>query len=229
MTNVAVIGCTPSDILSSCQNTIISLVTGGHKVYAIVASSPQLEPSSSSSSLSVEVADKSQLAAIGIKQTFQIDTFDYSAITQASADAVNSIIKEVKPTSVIIPSWKSPDHKRMILARTSLIACRGIGTILMYELDPNNTSFNPNIIFEVSMNRSLIQQQSAKNNIDDKNYAREISRPSINHQGETHDKKLFENKDISQHKGSETNIRYDHIQERFESHRTLLLEEEGLF
>jgi hypothetical protein len=229
MSNVAVIGCTPSDILYACQNTIISLVTGGHKVYALVASSAEVESSPSSSSLlSVEVADESQLTAIGITQTFQIDTFDYSAITQANADAVNSIIKRVKPTLVIIPSWKSPDNKRMILSRTSLIACRGIGTILMYELDPNNTSFNPNIIFEVSMNQSLIQQQSAKNSSDDDNYAREISRQGTS-QGETDNTKPFENKDISHHKGSETNIRYDHIQERFESHRTLLLEEEGLF
>jgi len=226
MTNVAVIGCNPSDILSACQNTITSLVIGGHKVYALVARSAQLE---SSSLLSVEVEDISQLTAIGITQTFQIDTFDYSAITQANADAVNSIIKRVKPTLVIIPSWKSPDYKRKILARTSLIACRGTGTILMYELDPNNISFNPTIIFEeVSMNRSLMQQQSAKNNSDNNNYAKEISRPSIN-QGETDNTKPFENKDISQHKDSKTNTRYDHIQERFESHRMLLLEEEGLF
>ena len=225
MTNVAVIGCTPSDILSACQNTIKSLVIGGRKVYALVTSSAQFE---SSSLLSVEVADISQLTAIGIKQTFQINTFDYSAITQASADAVNSIIKEVKPTLVIIPSWKSPDHNRKILARTSLIACRGIGTILMYELDPNNTSFNPTIAFDASVNPSLIKQQSTKNNSDNNNYAKEISRPSIN-QGEIDNTKSFENKDVSRHKDLKTSIRYEQIQERFESHRTLLLEEGGLF
>jgi LmbE family N-acetylglucosaminyl deacetylase len=226
MTNVAVIGCTPSDILSACQNTIKSLVIGGRKVYALVTSSAQFE---SSSLLSVEVAEISQLTAIGIKQTFQINTFDYSAITQASADAVNSIIKEVKPTLVIIPSWKSPDHNRKILARTSLIACRGIGTILMYELDPNNSSFDPTITFDASVNPSLIHQQSTKNNnSDNNNYAKEISRPSTN-QGEIDNTKPFENKDTSRHKDLKTNIRYDRIQERFESHRTLLLEEGGLF
>lgn len=227
MANVAVIGCAPSDILSACQNTITSLAVGGHTVYAVIARSEESE-SASSSSPSPEIADISQLAAIGITHTFPIDRFDYSAITQANADAVNLIIKTVKPTLVIIPSWKSPNDKRKILARTSLIACRGIGTILMYELDPNNTSFNPTIEFDASVNPSLIKQQSTKNNSDNNNYAKEISRPSIN-QGEIDNTKSFENKDVSRHKDLKTSIRYELIQERFESHRTLLLEEGGLF
>lgn len=228
MANVAVIGCAPSDILSACQNTITSLAIGGHTVYAVIARSEESE-SASSSSPAPEIADISQLAAIGITHTFPIDRFDYSAITQANADAVNLIIKTVKPTLVIIPSWKSPNDKRKILARTSLIACRGIGTILMYELDPNNSNFNPTITFDASVNPSLIQQQSTKNNnSDNNNYAKEISRPSIN-QGEIDNTKPFENKDTSRHKDLKTSIRYDRIQERFESHRTLLLEEGGLF
>jgi hypothetical protein len=228
MANVAVIGCAPSDILSACQNTITSLAIGGHTVYAVIARSEESE-SASSSSPSPEIADISQLAAIGITHTFPIDRFDYSAITQANADAVNLIIKTVKPTLVIIPSWKSPNDKRKILARTSLIACRGIGTILMYELDPNNSSFNPTITFDASVNTSLVQQQSTKNNnSDDNNYAKEISRLSIN-QGETDNTKSFKNKEISRHKDLKTSIKYEQIQERFESHRTLLLEEGGLF
>jgi hypothetical protein len=80
-----------------------------------------------------------------------------------------------------MPSWKSPNHKRKILARVSLIACRGIGTILMYEPDTaNNTDFVPSVIFKTS---------------------------------------LKDSKTI----GSEV------VKEKFESHRTLLLEEDGLF
>jgi hypothetical protein len=228
MANVAVIGCAPSDIVSACQNTITSLAIGGHTVYAVIARSEESE-SASSSSPSPEIADISQLAGIGITHTFPIDRFDYSAITQANADAVNLIIKTVKPTLVIIPSWKSPNDKRKILARTSLIACRGIGTILMYELDPNNTGFIPTITFDASVNPSLIQQQSAKNNnSDDNDYAKETSRQSIN-QGEIDNTKSFENKDVSRHRDLKTNIRHEQIKERFESHRTLLLEEGGLF
>jgi hypothetical protein len=175
---VALVGCTASEIISSCQVTVSSLAKEGHKIYAIIA---PLESSESSLSSSSEITtDQKLLAEIGIAQTFHIRTFDYSAITQANADAVNLHIKDIKPSLVIMPSWKSPNYRRKILARVSLIACRGIGTILMYELDTNNTDFVPSVIFEVS-------SKSSKTT------------------------------------GSEV------IEEKFESHRTLLLEEDGLF
>jgi hypothetical protein len=175
---VAVVGCTASEIISSCQVTISSLAKEGHKIYAIIAS---LQSSESSLSSSSEIAtDQKLLAEIGIAQTIHIQTFDYSAITQANADAVNLHMKDIKPSLVIMPSWKSPNYRRKILARVSLIACRGIGTILMYELDTTNTDFVPSVIFEVSSNPSKTT-------------------------------------------GSEV------VKEKFESHRTLLLEEDGLF
>jgi hypothetical protein len=176
---VAVIGCTISEIISSCRVTISTLAKDGHKIYAIIA---PLEPSESSSSLNSEiVADQKLSAEIGIAQTFVIPTFDYSAITQANADAINAYVKDIiKPSLVIMPSWKSPNYERKILARVSLIACRGIGTILMYELDTTrNTQFVPSVIFEIAPK-------------DSKAIASEV------------------------------------IKEKFESHRTLLLDEDGL-
>jgi len=185
---VAVIGCAASDILSVCHITTASLAKEGHRIYAILAPYNESEPSSSSSSSLSENTNVQQLAAIGITQTFLIGRFDYSAVTQSNADAINSSIRSVNPSVVIMPSWKSLNHFRKILARTSLIACRGVGTILMYELDANNTSFNPNITFEASVGLSLKQQQL-----------------DTNRSG------------------------YQRLEEKFESHRTLLLEEEGLF
>ncbi len=175
-------------------------------IYAIIAPSDELE--SLSSSLPV-IANVPELAATGITQTFIIDAFDYSAISQVNADAVNSHIKNVKPSLVIMPSWKSPNHLRMILARTSLIACRGIGTILMYELDADDTSFNPNITFEAS-----VTETAAKTIATD--------------QDEIDDAKTFTDKSMLQHDVSKASS-YERLEEKFESHRTLLLEEEGLF
>lgn len=219
MMKVAVIGCTPSEILSACHTTIASLAKEGHMIYAIIAPSDELE--SLSSSLP-EIANVPELAATGITQTFIIDAFDYSAISQVNADAVNSHIKNVKPSLVIMPSWKSPNHLRMILARTSLIACRGIGTILMYELDANNMSFNPNITFEASVENSLIQQQHANN-------AEKRARTTITvNQDEIDETKTFANESILEHEDSKASS-YERLEEKFESHRTLLLEEEGLF
>jgi hypothetical protein len=217
MANVAVIGCAQSDILYTCKNTITSLTTRGHKVYAIIASSD--EPKSSSSA---EIPNFSQMTAIGIKQTFSIEGFDYSAITQANADIINSYIKNVKPSIVIIPSWKSPNHKRKILARASLIACRGLGTILMYEVDANNTSFTPNIIFEISTEQSLMLQQQQQQ-LTDKTIRK--TEGAIVNENELDDTKTLVNKSMLQQKVAGC----EQLEEKFESHRTLILEEEELF
>lgn len=179
MMKLSVIGCTASDIVSSCHGTIFGLAKEGHTISAIIAPLEQSETSISSSS-SKDASDEKFLREIGVGQTFYISTFDYSAITQANADSVNVYIKDIRPSLVIMPSWKSLDHDRKILARVSLIACRGIGTILMYEPDTaNNTDFVPSVIFETS---------KASNTGDS-----------------------------------------DVIKEKFESHRTLLLDEHGLF
>jgi hypothetical protein len=220
---VAVIGCAASDILSVCHITIASLAKQGHRIYAILAPYSESEPSSSSSSLS-ENTNIQQLAAIGITQTFLLDRFDYSAITQSNADAINSYIKSVKPSVVIMPSWKSLNHLRKILARTSLIACRGVGTILMYELDANNTGSNPNITFEGSAELSLKQQQLHTNILTEK------ATTAITAQDEINDIKTFTNNSMLHGKGFKASS-YQRLEEKFESHRTLLLEEEeeGLF
>jgi hypothetical protein len=210
---VAVIGCTPSEIICACHVTISRLAKEGHRIYAIIAPFDTSELS-----LSEIAKDQKLLAEIGIIQTFLVDTFDYSAITQTNADAVNLHIKHVKPSLVIMPSWKSPNLMRRILARVSLIACRGIGTILMYELDSNNIDFIPNIIFEALVEPASIQRT---NNIV------ETITPGILQHGMEIKKKAFTNNSILENKGSKT-ISCE-VEEKFESHRTLLLEEDGLF
>jgi hypothetical protein len=184
---VVTIGCSTSEIISACRVTISNLAKGGHKVYAIIAAGETSKSSSSlSSSYSSEVEnDQKLLAQIGIAGTFLIDSFDYSAITQSNADAVRMHINNIYPSLIIMPFWKSPNHMRRILARTSLIACRGIGSVLMYELDAKNTSFNPTVIFKMSEEPGASLRHA--------NFAR-----------------------------------YEKLEEKLESHRTLLLEEGGL-
>jgi hypothetical protein len=215
---VAVIGCAPSEVISACRFTISSLAKEGHKIHAIIAPLGAVELSSSSSPLSLsEIAkDQNLLAEIGITQIFIIETFDYSAITQTNADEVNLHIKHVKPLLVIMPSWKSPNYMRRILARVSLIVCRGIGTILMYEFDTNNIDFVQNIIFEVSAEPASIQHT---NNIVQTTTSTEQDGMNIK-------KRAFTNNFMLEDKVSKT-ISCD--EEKFESHRTLLLEEDGLF
>ena len=182
---VVTIGCSTSEIITACRVTISNLAKGGHKVYAIIAAGGVSKSSSSSSSSSEVENDQKLLAQIGIAGTFLIDSFDYSAITQSNADAVRVHINNIYPSLVIMPFWKSPNHMRRILARTSLIACRGIGSVLMYELDANNTSFNPTVIFKMSEEPGASLRHA--------NFAS-----------------------------------YEKLEEKLESHRTLLLEEGGL-
>ena len=189
---VVVIGCTPSEIMSACHVTISSLAKEGHKIYAIVAPTEASKSSSLSSGSEIAPNQKS-LGEIGLANTFVIEAFDYSAITQANADAVNVHIKDVRPSLVIMPSWKSPNYMRRILARVSLIACRGIGTIWMYELDSiNNKDFVPTVVFEAAVRPASIQDA---NNI------------------------------VETTTGNIAQV----LNEKFESHRSLLLEEDGLF
>jgi hypothetical protein len=206
MANITVIGCTPSDILSNCSLTIMSLTKAGHRISVIIA--PLVHPesySSPGSSFSPEVLNFSQLSILGVAQTFVIESFDYSAITQANADAVNSHMKNLKPQLVIMPSWKSPNYARRILARTSLIACRGIGTILMYERHGDNTSFNPSLTFQAIAQSPLVEKEEKELLVDDQS--------SISHSDDFTTRRSY---------GSTE-------EEKFESHRTLLLEEDGLF
>ena len=207
---VVLIGCAASEIISACRLTITRLANEGHSIYSIIAPSTTSEsPPPSSENQMVP-----KLAAIGITRTFLLEKFDYSAITQVNADAVNSYIKSVEPSLVIMPSWKSPNNMRRILARTSLIACRGIGSILMYELDAKNTSFDPVITFDTS--RETARVEGTKSIVETAREQDEI------------DIKTFTNESTLQNKASKTSF-YEGLEESFESHRTLLLEEQGLF
>jgi hypothetical protein len=216
---VAVIGCAPSEIICACHLTISRLAKEGHSVYAIIAPSKASESSSSSSESQI----LPRLAAIGITQAYLLQKFDYSAITQVNADAVNSYIKDIEPSLVIMPSWKSPNNMRRILARTSLIACRGIGTILMYELDAKNTSFNPHIIFEVSSESAAAPVQGMNHFAESSTEQQlKIAIDSFTNNS------MLENKAFKTTTTSSSSS-YGGLEEKFESHRTLLLEDQGLF
>ena len=204
---VAVIACAHSEIISACRLTISRLAKEGHLIYAIIAPSSTLQSHS-------EIANVPKLTAIGVTQTFFIEKFDYSAITQLDADAVKSYIQHLEPSLVIMPSWKSPNNNRRILSRTSLIACRGIGTILMYELDANNADFSPIITFEAS--RKSPSEQATNNNTETATEQEEV------------EIKTFTSNSMLENKEFKTST-YRGLGEKFESHRTLLLGEEGLF
>jgi hypothetical protein len=88
----------------------------------------------------------------------------------------------------------------------------------MYELDANNTGFNPNITVEVPVERSLMQHRT--------NNTTETTTTTDQH--EINNIKTFIDSSMLEDKRSKTSS-YERLEEKFESHRTLLLEEDELF
>ena len=95
---------------------------------------------------------------ISVSRVQFCDKFDFSSVTQNNAMRVNTVIREMDPEMVIIPFWKSVNHKCAILSRTSLIACRGIPNIIMYDLDSQG-KLNPNIRVDLSITEVSIKME----------------------------------------------------------------------
>jgi hypothetical protein len=141
---IVAIGSIPLDLERTSFGTLSKSVKKGHEAYLIVAKDegwryPYMKALIESSK------------TIGISRVYFTDTFDYSAVTQNNANMIASFVKTINPSLVIMPFWKDANYKRKILAKTSLIACRGIGNIWMYELE-NNSSFLANIHCVISPN-----------------------------------------------------------------------------
>lgn len=133
---VAAIASSQSELNSACSITLSRLVADGHEVHAIIVGK-DTQPATPTREIHGNI-DGSRIHFV--------HGFDYSTISQANADKINACIKTIDPLVVIMPHWKSTNSDRMILAKTSLVACRGIGSILMYEIN-NNVNFMPTIIF----------------------------------------------------------------------------------
>jgi hypothetical protein len=146
---IAAIGSTALEIEATCKATLSKFIQEGHEVHIIVARD----------SNSIDLTDseaRSIFNKAGLANIHFAGMHEYSQITQENASKLNSFIRSIQPQMAILPFWKSVNLKRKILARTALIACRGIGTILMYELD-KNPNFTPNVNFSVSISKPAKQ------------------------------------------------------------------------
>lgn len=153
---IATIGAMPSDLEFGCFATLSKYIRQGHDISIIIAKD--------SSKSSLAEWDEMSLRKfkilsrnIGITGLYVTDRFDYSAVTQDNADVLNSLIKMINPSLIIMPFWKATHNKRRVLAKTSLIACRGFGNIFMYELEENK-DFNPTIYFQVSVQDAYVKK-----------------------------------------------------------------------
>ena len=79
-----------------------------------------------------------------------VGNFDYSSVTQRNADILADYRRRKEPDLVIMPFWKSEDARDAVLAKSLLIACRGVGSIIMYRTNDGlkYREFSPNISFD---------------------------------------------------------------------------------
>jgi hypothetical protein len=142
--NTIAIFCFPLDLELTSFGTLAKLVKTGHNVHVIVVGNNIKTWTRRCKYILYE-----SCKTIGISNISFTEEFDYSSVTQNNALILKSVIQKVTPELVIIPFWKSRNHKLNILSKTSLIACRGIGNILMYNFS-RNSKFNPNICVKLS-------------------------------------------------------------------------------
>ena len=154
---IVAIFCFPLDLELTSFGTLSKLVKTGHQVHVVVVGNT-IESWTHNYKRLISHSCKT----IGIENILFTDRFDYSSVTQDNALVLNSIIRQVIPELVIIPFWKSYNHKLSILAKTSLIACRGIGNIVMYNFS-KNAKYNPNIFVKLSKQESLAKLDSLMN------------------------------------------------------------------
>jgi hypothetical protein len=83
-----------------------------------------------------------------------IRDFDFASISQSNADILANCRKRIDPDLVIMPFWKSENPKDVVLARSLLIACRGVGSIIMYRgsSDIRNEKFSSQVSIGTILN-----------------------------------------------------------------------------
>ncbi|MDQ3970245.1 MAG: hypothetical protein M3227_00985 [Thermoproteota archaeon] len=229
--NILAVGCMPLDLEQSCFGTLSSFIQNGHKIHIIIPQDDRLW-TQKCVKRAKESADK-----IGIDEVHFIDGFDYSAVTQHNASMLDSLTKTIGPSLVIMPFWKAFNKKRRILSKTSLIACRGIGNILMYELD-KNIHFHPQIFFMISWNQifkksSLFTYGDSRSKVQRRNTFRslDLTRMKLSSIPLSLIRKNVEyhqsgNKDLQPSTNSPLRSHNKKVPvEAFESHRMLLVDE----
>jgi hypothetical protein len=81
---------------------------------------------------------------IGISTLYAMN-FEFSAASQQNVNLLRSLLDPLKPSMAIIPFLKCKTADQKILAKSSLIACRDVRNLLMYNPD-SSVSFHPQLI-----------------------------------------------------------------------------------
>ena len=142
---IVAIGSMPLDFEVGCSNTLRNFSTGGHSVNLIIPTDKNWNDKQMKID---ELSDK-----LGISNVYSVENFDYSEVTQLNVTLINSIIEKIKPSIAIIPYIGNYNKMKKVLAKSALLACRKVETILMYETNKNN-NFLPTVYHVVNKKRN---------------------------------------------------------------------------
>lgn len=213
------------DLYMSCAGTITRFTEGGYSTYGLIIIQTNIPDTQDQKKESIEINTK----RMGISKTYVVSGFDYSTVTQNNADLLNRVVQAVSPSIVIMPFWQSTNQFYRILAKSALIACRGIGTIFMYDFDRNNPRYDPSFFVPISHSTS-VQKDSfvSKANHSLLGQSRSRNKDSVT----TFTRSSFDYENRSEHAADryQRNLNHhfndnDNRMEIFVSHRILLLDE----
>lgn len=134
---IIALGCNPLDLEISCFGTLSKYIKEGHEVHLIISSDELWSKKALN-------AIKASSRIIGVSQIYFVKGFNHSSVTQDNVNKLRTHIDTLNPTIAIFPSIRTRDERRKVFAKSSLLACRGIGNIMMYD-PQKNTNFHPSV------------------------------------------------------------------------------------
>jgi hypothetical protein len=137
---ILVIGSSAIELERTCCLTLRKFRNDGNEICLLIVED------ASERRLDGDQGAKARLEKLGFRNVHVIEDFDFSEINQHNAKNLNNYIKSIDPSLLFMPFWKSSEEKNRILSRTALIACRGLGNVLMYD-ERCSPGFAPNISF----------------------------------------------------------------------------------
>ena len=172
--NVMAVGWSVPSLLG-CAGTIRSFRRDGHQVSIVVVEGPDrtladsgnfdgitenandhmiLDAGTTSSFGHTDSQIRAVFAMSDLPEPEFVSGFDFTSVSQRNADMLADCRRRIDPDLMIMPFWKSEDPKDVVLARSLLIACRGVGSVIMYRgsSDVGNEKFSPEISIGATLN-----------------------------------------------------------------------------
>lgn len=137
------------DFLMCCSGTIIQQLKNDNKVILLIIrkqKSPKFQ-------LNINEIEK----YIKLTKVEIIQNLDLKRITQDNVNNIQNFIEKYNPDLVIIPSYKAKNTERGIVGGSSVLSCRKISNILMYDVE-ENPLFVPTVFYNITNNIKKKQQ-----------------------------------------------------------------------